>query len=72
MAVFCGMELAVDEEVTIEFTPPYTGQPIRVRACVRDRSGYNYGLEFLQETESDYDGVGQIRAVLTAMGSRIV
>jgi hypothetical protein len=72
MAVFGGMELAVDEEVAIEFTPPYTGQPIRVRAVVRNRSGYNYGLEFLLEKESDFEGVGLIRAVLAAMGSRIL
>jgi hypothetical protein len=72
MAVFGGIELAVDEEITIEFTPPYTGQPIRVRARVRDRDGYKYGVEFILATESDYESVGQIRSVLTAMGSRIM
>jgi hypothetical protein len=72
MAVFGGMELAVDEELAVEFTPPYTGQPIRVRARVRDRDGYKYGIEFLLETDNDYESVGQIRTVLTAMGSRIL
>jgi hypothetical protein len=72
MAVFGGIELALEEEIAIEFTPPYTGQPIRVRARVRNRNGYNYGMEFLLETESDFDSVGQIRTVLTAMGSRIM
>ena len=27
MEVFGGLELAIDEQVTIEFTPPYTGAP---------------------------------------------
>jgi hypothetical protein len=71
MAVFGGMELSLDEEIAVEFTPPYTGQPIRVRARVRNRNGYKYGVEFLLETDGDYEAVGQIRAVLTAMGSKM-
>jgi hypothetical protein len=71
MEVFGGMELAIDEKVAIEFTPPYTGQPIRVRACVRNRRGYTYGVEFLLENDEDAENVAQIRAMLSALGSRI-
>ena len=71
MAVFAGVELRIDETVSIEFTPPYTGQPIRVRGRVCDRDGYRYGIEFLLETEDDRESVGQLRAVLAGMGTRI-
>ncbi len=71
MAVFAGIELAVDEEVALEFTPPYSGQPIRVRCLVRDRKGYCYGLEFLTVTVDDHQSVTQIRNVLRGLGSPI-
>ncbi len=71
MAVFGGIELRVGDQVAVEFTPPYSGQPIRVRGCVRNRQGYQYGIEFLLETDDDHDYVSQIRSVLGAMGSQI-
>jgi len=71
MSVFGGVELREEEEVAIEFTPPYTGQPIRVRARVVHRKGYNYGVEFLLRTEDDGENVGQLRMALGAMSSRI-
>ena len=71
MAVFVGIELAMDDQVAVEFTPPYSGQPIRVRCFVRNRSGYNYGVEFITENNADYENVSQIQAVLQAMGSEL-
>jgi hypothetical protein len=71
MAVFAGIELKVEDVIAVEFTPPYSGQPIRVRGSVRNRQGYQYGIEFLLETDEDHDRVSQIRAVLGAMGARI-
>lgn len=69
MAVLAGIELASEDSVAIEFTSPYTCQPIRVRGRVRNRDGYRYGVEFLLET--DQEDVARLRAVLAAMGSRI-
>lgn len=71
MAVFAGIELSHDEEVAVEFTPPYSGQPIRVRCLVRNRKGYSYGLEFLSVTIDDHQNVTQIRTVLRGLGSPI-
>lgn len=70
MMVFAGAELAAGAVVALEFTPPYTGLPIRVRCLVRNRSGYHYGVEFVQENGTDESCVEQIRVVLKAMGSR--
>ncbi len=71
MAIFAGMELTVDEEVAVEFTPPYSGDPIRVRAVVRNRSGYTYGVEFIADSHEDRAAVAQIRSVLRGLGKPI-
>ncbi len=70
LAVFVGLELAIGTHVVVEFTPPYSGEPIRVRCIVRDRNGYTYGLVFLLENEEDGQNVNQIRSVLAGLGSR--
>ncbi len=69
--IFAGVELNVDDTIEVEFTPPYSGDPIRVRAVVRNRRGYDYGIEFLLETDDDHEQVSMIRGVFAAMGSRI-
>ncbi len=71
MSVFGGVELKVDDHVAVEFTPPYTGQPIRVRARVIHRKGYNYGVEFLLHTSEDLDNVGRLRTALGAMATEL-
>ena len=71
MAVFAGTELSIDDQIAVEFTPPYSGQPIRVRCFVRDRNGYNYGVAFITENDADYENVSQIQTILQAMGSAL-
>jgi len=51
-----GVELEVGEEIEIEFTPPYSGEPIRVVSTVRNRD-YRYGCEFMPEVQGT-DQVG--------------
>jgi hypothetical protein len=62
--VFAGMELKTGDEVTIEFTPPYASGPVRARGIVRHRRGYNYGVEFLQDTDADKDQIEKFRGML--------
>lgn len=71
MAIFAGVEVPVGGYLAVEFTPPYSGTPIRVRCVVRDRRGYNYGVEFLLESDSDHERVADIRAALRGMGCAI-
>lgn len=71
MAVFAGIEVSIDEQVEVEFTPPYAGQPIRVRGFVRKRNGYTYGIEFIADNDVDYQNVGQLEVILTAMGGLV-
>ena len=69
MAVFAGIELAIDEQVAVEFTPPYSGHSIRVRGFVRNRRGYTYGIEFIAENDADYRNVGQLESILKTLAS---
>jgi PilZ domain len=71
MAVFAGMELSIGAQVIVEFTPPYSGQPIRVRCFVRNRAGYRYGVEFITESDDDYENVNRIETILRSMGSPV-
>ena len=70
MAVTAGAELKVGNEIAIEFTPPFTGLPIRVRGIVRNRAGYRYGVEFLMENAEETEQVTHLRSLphtLTSM-----
>jgi hypothetical protein len=71
MAVFAGIELSIGAQVIVEFTPPYSGQPIRVRCFVRNRAGYRYGVEFITESDDDYENVNRIETILRSMGSPV-
>ncbi len=68
MLIFVGLELKVGEHIAVEFTPAYSGIPVRVRCSVRDRNEYKYGTEFVLEHEADRDNVEHIRAMLQAYG----
>ena len=69
MAIFAGTELSIGAQVLVEFTPPYSGQPVRVRCFVRNRAGYNYGVEFITESDDDYESVDRIETLLRSIGS---
>jgi hypothetical protein len=68
MSVFGRVELVIGTQVGVEFTPPCSGQPVRVRCFVRNRQRYNYGLEFFTENDSDYENVAQIESTLRNLG----
>src|SRR5437868_12047031 len=46
IAVHAPIDMNVGDLVEVEFTPAYSGMPVRVRAIVRNRCRYIYGLEF--------------------------
>ncbi len=68
LTLFAGIELAQDEPVSVEFTPPYAGGPIRVRCLVRNREHFRYGVEFMTESDEDKMNADQIRSVLRGYG----
>ena len=64
MCLSAGVELGIGDEVEVEFTPPYSGEPIRVRSAVRNRDGYRYGVEFIAENKGERQKVVRLRHVL--------
>lgn len=69
MALTAGVELNVGDETEIEFTPPYSGLPIRIRGIVRNRAGYRYGMEFLADDDREMNQVHRWRTVLGVMSA---
>jgi hypothetical protein len=70
MLVFAGIELKTDDRVFIEFTPPYSSTPLRAPGVVRHRRGYNYGIEFMDETRADQEQTEKLRNMLKLAAGR--
>lgn len=64
MAVFAGVELRIGDIIELEFTPAYSGHPLRVKAEVRNRRGYSYGIEFLADTTTEQSQAARLRELL--------
>jgi hypothetical protein len=69
MCVMAGVELKFGEEVEIEFTLPYSGEPIRVPGAVRNRNGYRYGCEFTLDGQAERKDVSRLRQALQTLGA---
>ncbi len=64
MCVMVGMELSLGVEIEIEFTLPFSGEPIRVAGAVRNRDGYRYGCEFMPDGRGEKEDVARLRGAL--------
>ena len=64
ICVLASLELGVGEKLGIEFTIPYSGEPIRVSSVVRNRNGYRYGCEFIPESQAEQKDVVRLRQAL--------
>jgi PilZ domain len=70
-AVFAAVELAIDSELQLEYTPSFNRGPVRVRAVVRNRRGYIYGLEFLPRDGVEEQILLTLKAMLLSTGSLV-
>lgn len=64
LAFFAGIELRVGDNIFIEFTPPYSGKPVRVPATVKNRRGYKYGIQFEADNDAERKTIEQFRLLL--------
>jgi len=69
MALFAGAELKPGDLVAVEFTPAYSAPPIRVDATVCNRTGYNYGVEFLTASAAQKQRVEELHKYLPTMAA---
>ena len=67
LAITAGVELKTGDAAEIEFTPPYSGEPIRIRGVVRNRAGYRYGMEFVAEGEREEVQVDRLKTMLRVL-----
>lgn len=67
MAMFVAHELAVEQRLEVEFTLPYSRQPLRVRIAVRNRNGYRYGVEFLNLSTPQKNEISRLCKALTLL-----
>jgi hypothetical protein len=68
-AIFAGVELPLDSEVQVEFTPAHGKGPLRVHAVVRNRRQYVYGLEFFPKDGHEEQTLSLLKALLLPIGS---
>jgi hypothetical protein len=70
MALTAGVELNPGDEAAVEFTPPYSGLPIRIRGLIRNRCGYRYGVEFLTANDQEAEEADRLRSMLQLMSGK--
>ena len=71
LAVRADIDLPVGAQIGVEFTPPYSDQPMIFRCFVRNRDGNLYGVEFITENDEDYRKAGGLQAGLAAMNADV-
>ena len=62
ICLFAAANLPVGSQVKVEFRTPHTGESVRVRGKVRNRSVYLYGVEFLSERREDRQKLARLSA----------
>jgi hypothetical protein len=67
MALFAPSELLLEERVEIEFTLPYSRQPLLIGAVIRNRTGYRYGAEFFTLSTPQRAEIGRLCKTLTLL-----
>ncbi len=67
MAMFLPHVLQPNERIEVEFTLPYSRQPLLVGVLVRHRNGYRYGVEFVTLTAHQRDEIGRLCQALTLL-----
>ncbi|MGA7683698.1 MAG: PilZ domain-containing protein [Terriglobales bacterium] len=50
LALFTTREIAIGVCLRLEFKLPYSSTPLVIQSVVRTRSGFNYGIEFVNPT----------------------
>ncbi len=69
-AIFAGVELPLDSEIQVEFTPPTHHGPLRVHAIIRNRRKYVYGIEFLPRDAKEEEKLRLLKTMLLPRGTK--
>ena len=64
MALYTPIELELDQEVQLSFLLPYSRVQFGVKAFVRNRDGFRYGIEFTNLSENESAEIERITNIL--------
>ena len=53
MAAYISMEMSIGSRIKLEVQLPYSQQPLKIVATVRNRHGFRYGMEFTTVSDQD-------------------
>ena len=66
MAAYISMEMSIGSRIKLEVQLPYSQQPLKILATVRNRHGFRYGLEFTTVSGAELlkmqDQIGTVEA----------
>lgn len=62
MCLFAIANLPLGSQIELEFLPPWSNEPTRVRGSIRHRALYLYGVEFVEESEPQSAGWADLAA----------
>lgn len=67
MRVFIPRELEVGDSISLEVALPYSKDPLDIRAIVRNREGFHYGVEFSKISARDQEVLSRNCGVLALL-----
>ena len=67
ISVFVPVELEVGQELRLSFQMPYRSTPVQLKAVVRNRARFRYGLEFTEMTRDQQEMIGAACKALALM-----
>jgi len=67
MQLFISRNLEVGQKVTLELSLPYHRKTLTLRAVIKNRVSFNYGVEFVDPSEDDRHAIVQNCRVLALM-----
>ena len=67
MQLFISKAFSVGQLITVEIRLPYHRKALKLRAVVRNRLSFNYGIEFINPSERDREAIVQNCRVLALL-----
>lgn len=57
MCIFLPIKLDLHETISVEVTLPYCSQPLTLKAAIRNRRSFAYGVEFIDITAAQQNSI---------------
>jgi len=64
MSLYAALELATGDQIRAEFTLPNSRMKLDIKAIVKNRIGFRYGIEFVGLTEPEEAEITRVAGIL--------